>query len=289
MAFSPSTVAALIASLSVSGVTITSLANVKNSYEDRDLPVIIPEFGFVTGLSSEPVSMGSEGTALYKHTYTAHYLLLYAEPGKGRKVSDFLSGLLTKVELFANELQEVDTFGNGLYRTRLSGDVVASMVNDPAEKTYIGARLSVSVEEYESQTQLPIKTCDNEVEIVGGAYTVGCTFVSWQACTGIAANSITVPAQANGVDTSMLTLDFGLIAPASTLTLFSLADGNSCYWEIYGAATLNAFTLIAATQAVTFSSPGGLMTYTFTGYRYLKIIPHGNYTTHLGYATVTAA
>lgn len=145
MSFSPSAIATAIAALSVSGVRIKDLNGVPASIVDRDCPLLIPSYEFVTNAIGTPKSLGLTGSAVYSYEYDVNYLLYIAEVGAGRGPANYLQEVIQKAEAIAAAIQTADT-ALGAHRVSLSGTLATTTLREPSEKlSFHGATLTFHV------------------------------------------------------------------------------------------------------------------------------------------------
>jgi len=146
MGLSADTIAASVAALSITGVTIKGLTNLPAAVDARECPVLAPSVNdppFMTGLSVDRDSFGGLKTIRYTLNWK-----LYAGPvGQGRGLLDLYPTLVTKA------LAVLDAF---ISNDALSGSIDVTPedlpqfgpVADPSGVQYHGAVISVRCMEF---------------------------------------------------------------------------------------------------------------------------------------------
>lgn len=140
------TVAGSIASISISGVTVKDIDEVPMSGE-LILPVLFPQpNGWLSDIQPVTQSLGSLGSQKMDFNYTLNYVFLLAEQGSGISQTDFLSPLVTKLELIFEAILSNDVV-TGLVDMQLNS-LDLGTVEDPAGNSYWGALFSLRCLEY---------------------------------------------------------------------------------------------------------------------------------------------
>lgn len=149
MAFSPVSVAASIAGLSVSGVTILQPSSLKPAIQARDCPVIYPAFDFVAGVTDTVRGLGLAGAALHEYRYTLRYLYAHQPAGSGRYPTENTATILANVTAFANALRAADTTSGSAgalaFYVTVSAIDAPAVVADPSDNQFWGAVIALSV------------------------------------------------------------------------------------------------------------------------------------------------
>ena len=145
MSFSPSTIASGIAGLSVSGLTIKDLDEIPLVIVQRDCPILIPDYSFVSNVTATSRGLGLGGSSVYSYEYDLNYLLYMAEVGAGRSNAEYMLSITQKVEALAAAIQAADTT-LGAHRIFITGGLTATTLRDPADKlSFHGANLTIHV------------------------------------------------------------------------------------------------------------------------------------------------
>ena len=136
-----------IAAISVTGVDIRDIDEIKEELGGRDTPCLMPKpDGFITDFNVERDSFGAAATARKTVTYTLNYTYLHAPLGEGRGLFDvydqmvvksfaILDAIIAKDSAIVAELVPVDALAYG-------------PVVDPAGEAYHGCIISVHVTEF---------------------------------------------------------------------------------------------------------------------------------------------
>jgi len=94
-----STVAASIASLSLTGITNKGITAIPDTAEMLT-PIMFPQPNdYMTNVKPEFVSFGSNGSAKMDLTYTLNYVYLHCAIGSGITTYDIYSGLVTNLSV----------------------------------------------------------------------------------------------------------------------------------------------------------------------------------------------
>lgn len=149
MAFNPVQVAASIAGLSVSGVSILTPATLKPAIQARDCPVIYPAFDFVTGVTDTVRGLGLAGAALHEYRYTLRYLYAHQPAGSGRYPTENTATILANLKAFADAVRGADTTSGSAgalaYYVTLSEMTAPAVVADPSDNQFWGAIIALAV------------------------------------------------------------------------------------------------------------------------------------------------
>lgn len=147
MALAVRTIAENIAALSVSGVTIHDLDDLKGEYLERDLPVLIPNpEGYVANVLVERDSYGSS-EAKQHITYDLTYRYLHARVGSGRGLFDQYPQMVTNTGLILDRLIASDALSNQI-DFRVVNVSAFGPVQDPSGNLYHGCDIIVNVMEF---------------------------------------------------------------------------------------------------------------------------------------------
>ena len=136
-----------IAGLSVTGVTIRDIDEIKEELGGRDTPYLMPKpDGFITDFSVERDSFGAAANARKTATYTLNYTYLHAPLGSGRGLFDVYDGMVKNSFAILDAIIAKDS--------TIAVDLVPSdalaygPVVDPAGNAYHGCIISVYVTEF---------------------------------------------------------------------------------------------------------------------------------------------
>ena len=102
MALAITTITNSITGLTVTGLTIKDVDEIKQSLSHRDCPMLLPDpADFVSGFEVIRESFGAGTDCKYTATYTLNYILLYAQVGSGRNtVLEKYSGMVSMAFAF---------------------------------------------------------------------------------------------------------------------------------------------------------------------------------------------
>jgi hypothetical protein len=143
----PLTVAASIANLSVSGVTIKKTDNIPDS-ASMICPIIIPQpSGFISNIAPENVSFGSMGSQKENFSYSLNYVFLFAEIGSGINAYAPYDAALAKLMVALNVILNNDTV-SGLVDMQLEEVSTIGAIDDPYGNPYWGALFSLRCLEF---------------------------------------------------------------------------------------------------------------------------------------------
>lgn len=144
MGLSADTIAASIAALSITGVTIKDLDEIPQVGDTR-VAVLMPDPGnFLTDLVVTRESFGASG---YKNaSYTLNYVYLHAPVGQGRSLRDVYPGLVTNVLAILDALITSDALSGCI--DQFPDAVSVSIVTDPAGTQFYGCPLALRVLEF---------------------------------------------------------------------------------------------------------------------------------------------
>ncbi len=148
MTLAIATIAENISKLSITGVTIHDLDELKDGIKERDGAVLYPKpDGFVSDMRVEPKSFGSAGSRSYDVTYSLHYMLVYAPIGTGRGLFDKYPGMVAAAFSVIDELIENDALaGTQEFQVRAINQF--GPVSDPVGKGFHGCEIVIDVTEF---------------------------------------------------------------------------------------------------------------------------------------------
>ncbi len=140
------TVAASIAALSISGVTIKDITAIPDSARML-CPILIPQpNGYMSNSTMTFESFGSNGAAKMNLEYDLNYVFLYSEVG-GISAFAAYSGLMTKLAAVLVSIMSNDAI-TGLVDMRLNSIGDIGVINDPAGNEFWGVLLSFHILEF---------------------------------------------------------------------------------------------------------------------------------------------
>jgi len=141
------TIADSISKLTITGITLRDIDQIPPN-ASLLCPLLIPQPNdFVTDISTEFVSFGSNGTAKINMQYTLNYVYLHAEAGSGVGTYDVYSGLITNLAKIIVAILSNDAV-TGAVDVSLQSISNIGVINDPAGNEYWGVLFSLRVLEY---------------------------------------------------------------------------------------------------------------------------------------------
>jgi hypothetical protein len=147
MAVAPVTVAASIAALSVSGVTLKDMDEIPQKVEARDCPIFYPKpDGFLSDLEVEIDSFGS-AAAKKTFRYRLNYVFLHAAIGEGRGLFDVYADMVANIAALIDAIIANDAL-SGAVDVQLEGVSSVGPVPDPAGSMFHGCIFTLAVEEF---------------------------------------------------------------------------------------------------------------------------------------------
>ena len=143
----PVAVAASIANLTISGVTLKDIDEIPDSGA-MQCPVILPQPNdFITTIQNTRVSFGSMGNEAENFEYNLNYVFLYTDSGSGQGAFADYSGLITKLTLIINTILNNDVV-SGLVDMELESISGIGQIEDPSGNPYWGAFFTLKCLEY---------------------------------------------------------------------------------------------------------------------------------------------
>lgn len=130
-----------ISGLSVSGLTIYSMANRPNDITVRECPCVAPVN--TSAGDSEPQSLGVAGAAQYEPRCTLNYIFIYT-PYKSYRIEGYIHDLaLQKLTAFITAVRNADTT-LGVERVTLAsvGEMGEIVMQGPVKNRFFGCELS---------------------------------------------------------------------------------------------------------------------------------------------------
>jgi hypothetical protein len=142
------TITSNIAALSISGVTILDIDEIKEGIKERDGATFFPNpIGFVTDLRVEPVTLGSAGARSYNVWYSLHYVLAYAPIGSGRGIFDKYPSMVATAFSIIDALIANDALA-GTQEFQVQSIPEFGPVSDPSGKMHHGCQIVIDIMEF---------------------------------------------------------------------------------------------------------------------------------------------
>jgi hypothetical protein len=134
-----------VAALSISGIQIYKLSEIKDIFYSRDLPALFPDVDLFYGpiQAVQNSFKGSQNRAMWTTSRTFNYLLLYAEIGQGRGIADFAEGLAIAQDNILTALITAD-FSECQVTNVVMGN--AAVIKHGTAQ-YIGLEIGITVQE----------------------------------------------------------------------------------------------------------------------------------------------
>mgnify|MGYP000848987976 FL=1 len=147
MSLQITTITDSIAAISISGVTVKSMSQLKDGWDAYDCPLLCPlPNEFVSAPSVVPVNMGSGTSRKIDFSYTLNYRYFHAPVGTG-DITDTWAALVTKAFVIFDAILANDAI-SGLIDLNLSSISNFGTVNDGANNVYHGFDISFRVLEF---------------------------------------------------------------------------------------------------------------------------------------------
>jgi hypothetical protein len=141
------TVAAAIAGLTISGVTMRDIDEIPDSAALL-CPLMLPQpDNFVTNLAYSRETFGSMGAAKMNTSYTLNYAYLHCEVGSGLNTYASYAGIISKLELILETIMSNDVI-NGAVDIQVESIGNIGVIPDPAGVQYWGLLFSFRVLEF---------------------------------------------------------------------------------------------------------------------------------------------
>lgn len=148
MTLSTANVAAGIAAISLSGVTIKNITSVPEQVQPRDCPIIFPHpvqyiqggAGFEEGLET----FGTPTTRFWLFNRTYRYIFLYTPVGSTRGLVDIYAGFSAKIDAFMEKLTALDISDVDVKNIMVSE---LGVLEDPAGSKFYGCTIDIMVRE----------------------------------------------------------------------------------------------------------------------------------------------
>ena len=148
MTLQADTIAASIAGLSVSGVTICDLDGIPEQVAARACPLLYPSpDGFLSGLRVERDSFGPAAGARKTVRYTLRYVYLHAPVGEGRGLFDVYKGMLQNTLAILDAIIADDAL-SGAVDVEPGAVTRFGPVTDPSGQVFHGCVIALDVVEF---------------------------------------------------------------------------------------------------------------------------------------------
>ncbi len=149
MTLSVVTIADSISKLSVTGVDILDLDELKDTVLNGECPVVYPSpDGFVSAFEVERAAMSEGTSSVWNISYTLTYRFLHSELGIGMGLMDKYGGMVDKVMDFVDKILVSDTV-TGLVDLEVEDISAFGPVSDPSGKMFHGCDIALRVLEFE--------------------------------------------------------------------------------------------------------------------------------------------
>jgi hypothetical protein len=151
MGLSASTVAASIAALSISGVSIADLDEVSDTVDPRACPRLEPSLvapDFWTDYSQSEDAFGSGTDSLKTITYLLNYKYYHAPVGEGRFLRAHFQAMVEKVEAIFDVLHANDSITGAIDLRPAALPSLGGGVFDPAGRQFHGCVITLRVTEF---------------------------------------------------------------------------------------------------------------------------------------------
>lgn len=142
-----STVADSIASLSVTGVDIKDLDEMKDEVYNRDCPLVMPAPNYITNLRPERDSLGSGSGTQWNVRYTLNYRFFHSRAGTERGLAGVYKDLTDKVVAFVDSIFANDNI-TGAIDIQNSQISIFGVVDGPSGNQFYGCDISLDVLEF---------------------------------------------------------------------------------------------------------------------------------------------
>lgn len=143
-------IAAAIAALSVSGVTIKDLSGIPQQVQPRECPILYPSpSGWNQGGSAElsqkgPATFGTPTTRYWEFDRTYNYTYLHAPVGSGRGLYEHYTAMTTNEDAIMSILTTLDIATVDVNGVKISA---FGTVQDPAGSSFYGYTVSITMRE----------------------------------------------------------------------------------------------------------------------------------------------
>jgi len=148
MTIALSTVTESISNISISGITIQDIDELKSEYLERDCPILIPNpAGFVSNFRLERQSFGTGASCKWDVRYTLTYRFLHSLVGTGRQTFDTYSDMVEKATSIVDAIILNDAV-TGAVDLTLQDVISFGPVGDPSGILFHGCDIALEVLEF---------------------------------------------------------------------------------------------------------------------------------------------
>lgn len=148
MSLKLATLAASVANLSISGVTVKDLNEIPEEVTERICPVLYPNpDGFITGLSVSRQSLGADNVSKKNVLFSLNYIYAHAPAGSFRFLAQAQAAMVANVETILEAFTDNSSLSGSVdLSPRLEGEM--GMIEDPAGNQFVGCMISLDVLDY---------------------------------------------------------------------------------------------------------------------------------------------
>jgi len=150
MALNATAIAAGIAALSITGVTVKGITNIPDSITPRDCPLLMPNpTDWIAGGIGGEVASGATtfgAGALWEFERAYNYLYIHAPAGEGRGLRDHFSDMATELDAIITALTGFNYVFADVDVVQIDNGGFATIV-DPAGKQFYGCEITVTLKE----------------------------------------------------------------------------------------------------------------------------------------------
>lgn len=133
-----------IAGISVTGLTVKDIDEIKEEFLPRDCPVLYPEpVDFVTNLTADRAAFGVGSGSRWNVEYDLKYTLLYAPIGSGRGM-EMISPTVTLAFAIVDAILALSTLSGAVLVT-FGGLSMPGPMGDPAGTGFFGVQITLHV------------------------------------------------------------------------------------------------------------------------------------------------
>jgi hypothetical protein len=149
---STANIAAGIAAISISGLTIKNITAIPEQVQPRDCPIIFPHpvqyiQGGAGGEEGQE-TFGTPTTRFWLFNRTFRYLMLYTPVGSTRGMVDIYGGFSAKIDAFMEAVAELDVTDVDVRNITVSE---LGVIEDPAGSKFYGCTIDIMVREKVNQ------------------------------------------------------------------------------------------------------------------------------------------
>lgn len=152
MTLSTANIAAGIAAISISGLTIKDINKIPEQVQPRDCPIVFPHpVQFIQGGAGGEEGLETFGVPtsrfwLFNRTY--RYLMLYSPVGATRGLVDIYAGFAAKIDTFMEAVAELDIVDVDVRNITVSE---LGVIEDPVGAKFYGCTIDIMVREKVNQ------------------------------------------------------------------------------------------------------------------------------------------